>query len=94
MAVEVVQLGNEFCKDLNCFHAYMPYRNRVFIIHEYSTVLIPIFVDACSTGAAIICEWQAYHAKFPVHIIREKHPIGHLETLNAGAPIKTWAPIL
>ena len=94
-AVGVVKLSNKFCKDRNWFHMYMHSTNGVFIIHKDSRFPIHIFCYACSMGPGAICRWSAYHVTFPTNIIREQHPICHLEALNAVAAIKTLkAPIL
>ena len=82
------------CKYLSWFSAYLPSTNRVFIMHEDSQPPIPLFVEVCVVGVGAICWHQAYHIEFPTKLIGEEHPICHLETVNAVAALKTWAPQL
>ena len=43
-------------------------------------------------GAGAICRWEAYHTEFPGDILRDEHPICHLEAVNAVVALKTWVP--
>ena len=70
-----VTLSEEFQKDLNCFATYLPTSNRVYMIHEDDRVPIPLYIDACSTGAGAICLLEAYHMQFSPSIINASHPI-------------------
>ena len=36
--------------------------------------------------------WEAYHAQFSVHILREEHPICQLEAVNTVVVLKIWVP--
>ena len=49
------------------------------MIHEDTRIPIPLFIDACATGAGTICGDQAYH------------PLCHMEAVNVVAALRTWA---
>ena len=42
-------------------------------------------------GCRAICQSEAYHAKFPQHVINQSHPICHLEVLNVVVAITLYA---
>ena len=47
-------------------------------------------LDACLTGCGAVAGDQFYAAQFPEHVLREQHPIAHLELLNIVVAIKVW----
>ena len=63
-------------------------------MHDDDRTPIPLYVDMCAMGAGTICRWEAYHTKFPPHIVNADHPICHLKVVNAVSALKTWAPQL
>ena len=86
-----VQLSPTFHKDLNWFRAYVQDSSGLYMIHEDTRPPIALFIDACATRAGTICGNQAYHTIFPTILLGEKHPICHLEAINVGAVLRTWA---
>ena len=87
-----IALGPAFKKDVAWFNKFLPATDGVFMIHEDDRVPVQLFVDACASGCGAITDRAAYHVQFPPHIIREAHPICHLEALNIVVAIKLWAP--
>ena len=53
-----------------------------------------MYIDACSTGCGGCTDTDAYHTKFPFHIMAEDKPICHLEALNTVVALRLWAPQL
>ena len=87
-----IALSPEFKMDVAWFSKYLPTTDRVFIIHEDDRVPVHLFVDACTSGCGAVTKWAAYHTQFAPHVVREGHPICHLEALNAVVAITLWAP--
>ena len=89
-AVDEIPLSAEFQKCINWFACYLPVSNSIYIIHDETRVPANVYVDVCNTGAgAIYDDWETYHAMFSGSVLKQDHPICHLETLNAVAAVWT-----
>ena len=83
------------CKeDIRFFQKLMPYFNGVSVL---SKELVPsddqLEIDACLTGCGGICGSQYYSSTFPESVLCVKHPIAHLEMLNAVVAMRLWAEV-
>ena len=87
---ETLSLG--FKRDLGFFRELWPAYNGVRIILK-DTVQCQdeLELDACLTGCGAYNGTQFYSEQFPEAIVREQHPIAHLELLNIVVAAKTWA---
>ena len=87
---ETLFLG--FKRDLGFFRELWPAYNGVRIILK-DTVQCQdeLELDACLTGCGAYNGTQFYSEQFPEAIVREQHPIAHLELLNIVVATKTWA---
>ena len=59
-------------------------------VHEENRPSISLFIDACATGAAAICDTLVYHIILPTRLVEEKCPICHLEAVNVVATLEIW----
>ena len=83
-----IPLPTCFHKNLHLFCRFLPTTDSIFIIHEDGRILVPVFVDACSTGFGRCTPIAAYPARFPHSILHKDHPISHLEALNVVVAVK------
>ena len=80
----ITHLSTEFKKGLAWFDRFLLRTDDgVFIIHEFDREPIYLFVDACTSGCEVVSNAEAYHMKFPPHILQQDLSICHLEALNA-----------
>ena len=80
-----------FKRDLEFFLRLLPQINGVKIINK--SLLVPkevIELDACLTGCGAWCGRQFYGRKFPSEVLKDNHPIAHLELLNLIVAVKFW----
>ena len=87
---ETLSLG--FKRDLRFFIDVWPGYNWVRILEKRDIQCqSELELDACTTGCGAFNGAQYYSEKFPEDIIREQHPIAHLELLNIVVAVRTWA---
>ena len=87
---ETLSLG--FKRDLRFFIDVWPGYNGVRILEKRDIQCqSELELDACTTGCGAFNGAQYYSEKFPEDIIREQHPIAHLELLNIVVAVRTWA---
>ena len=85
-------LSSGFKQDVKFFLALLPLINGVKIMDK--SLLVPkerIKLDACLSGCGAWCNDRFYSRTFPEFILKENHPIAHLEMLNLVIAIKLWA---
>ena len=63
----------------------------MFLLHEEKRTLLQVYMDACMSGAGGVLRPQAYHARFPPHVLSADPAICHLEALNAVVALTLWA---
>ena len=85
---ESLSLG--FKKDLEFFIKLWPAYNGVRIIVKQDIECQGLLeLDACTTGCGAYNGGQYYSELFPEDILRDEHPIAHLEMLNVVVAVKT-----
>jgi hypothetical protein len=88
-ATPIVELGDEFMKDINWFIVSMPSYNGIQYIpppeHNFT-----LEVDACLTGTGGVSLPYYYQAIIPDFIQADQHAISQLEFLNIVVAIKLW----
>ena len=81
-----------FKQDIKFFLTLLPHINGVKIIDKSLVVAKEnIELDACLSGCGAWCEAEFYGRTFPEDIIKQNHPIAHLELLNLVVAVKLWA---
>ena len=85
-------LSSGFKQDVKFFLALLPLINGVKIIDKSLLVAKECMeLDACLSGCGAWCNARFYSRTFPEFILKENHPIAHLEMLNLVIAIKLWA---
>ena len=85
-------LSSGFKQDVKFFLALLPLINGVKIMDKSLLVAKErIELDACLSGCGAWCSDRFYSRTFPEFILKENHPIAHLEMLNLVIAIKLWA---
>ena len=80
-----------FKRDIQFFAALLPHFNGVKILNKQAlTYQNELELDACLTGCGACTGTQHYAERFPQWIIKEAHPIAHLELLNVVVAVKVW----
>ena len=81
-----------FRRDLKFFADLLPHYNGVRIMLKREVQCQEALeLDACLRGCGAFTGDQFYSEVFPPAVLREEHPIAHLELLNIVVALKTWA---
>ena len=70
-----IKLDLGFQKDIQCFLAYLPWTNGIFIISQEMREQVEIFLGACGTGCGAMCQPEAYHMVFPDKVLAAQRHI-------------------
>ena len=87
------ELTQEMIRDISWWQRFLPIYDRVSILWmtQYPVADSLVASDACLTAMGAICGHHYTRAKFPQHILDNKHfNIAHLELIAVIATLRTW----
>ena len=85
-------LSAGFKADLRFFLTLWPDYNGLRILEKHDVACqAELELDACLTGCGAYAGTHYYSERFPESVLRENHPIAHLELLNVVVATKVWA---
>ena len=86
-----VEIPQEVREDLEFFRVLMPEFNGISLLDKS---MVPpdeqLEIDSCLEACGGLSGFHYYSRCFPAFVLREKHPIAHLEMLNLVVSLRLW----
>ena len=88
-------MDKEFRKDINWFYKYLATTNGIFMINQDTRQPVHMYIDACMTGRAALCQTEVYHIVSTSHLTgAASHLRGRGYQCHGGAQVMDFTGVL